>query len=58
MHVLTDLLNRGRFTGQRGGHDPLSQNISTGEDFARWVVGTAETQPLGGRQAPSNVPLE
>jgi hypothetical protein len=31
-------------------------NIST-EDFARWVLGTAETQPRGGRRAPSNDPL-
>ena len=37
MHVLTDLLNRGRFTGQRVG-TILCAAVST-DDFARWVLG-------------------
>jgi hypothetical protein len=57
VHVLTDLLNRGRFTGQRVGTILCRSNIST-EDVACWVLGTAETQPRGGRRAPSNDPFE
>ena len=37
MHVQTDLLNRGRFTGQRVGTILCRSNVST-DDFARWVL--------------------
>ena len=35
----------------------LCGSNTTTEDFARWVLGTAETQPRGARRAPSNDPL-
>jgi hypothetical protein len=36
----------------------LCGSNTTTEDFARWVLGTAETQPPGAHRAPSNVPFE
>jgi hypothetical protein len=50
------LLNRERFAGRRVGTILCGSNTTT-EDFARWVLGTAETQPPGARRPPSNDPL-
>ena len=47
----------GSFAMRRGGTILCGSNTTT-EDFARWVLGTAETQPRGARRAPSNDPLE
>jgi hypothetical protein len=47
----------GSFAMRRSGTILCGSNTTT-EDFARWVLGTAETQPRGARRAPSNDPLE
>lgn len=47
----------GVFAVRRGGTTLCRSNTTT-EDFARWVLGTAETQPRGARRAPSNDPFE
>jgi hypothetical protein len=36
----------------------LCGSNTTTEDFARWVLGTAEPSRLAARRASSNVPLE
>jgi hypothetical protein len=55
-----DLFGRylgGSFAVRRGGTILGGSNTTT-EDFARSVLGTAETQPRGARRAPSNDPFE
>jgi hypothetical protein len=51
------ILNRERFAGLRGEHILGGSNTIT-EDFARWVLGTAQTKPRGAPRAPSNDPFE
>jgi hypothetical protein len=49
----------GRYLGglsPGGGVGTILCGSNTTEDFARWVLGTAE--PRGARRAPSNVSLE
>jgi hypothetical protein len=54
-----DLFGRylGSFPLRRVGTILCGGNTTT-EDFARWVLRTAETQPRGARRAPSNDPFE
>ena len=48
---------RERFAARRVGRILCGSNVGT-DDFARWVLATADAQPRDRRRASSNDPLE